>query len=500
MTLIPEPHHAESGAESHLFSAAKPGLFHPGLSGKLLLLTIVFVMLAEILIYVPSIANYRRNWLTDRITSARTAALVLEAAPSGAVPDSLAQELLKSVGALAVALKTGPARRLLALDNVPPQVDDTVDLRELDALSAISQAFDTLLAADGRILRVMGQATLSSDFVEIVIDETALRRAMINFSWNIGLISLLISGITAFLVYLTLNWLFVRPMRHMRQSILHFRADPVDRSRLIVPSGRRDELGIAEEELRSLQQSMQEMLEQRSRMAALGLAVSKINHELRNMLSSAQLFSDRLAMSADPTVQRLSPKLISTLDRAIAFCQSTLDYGRAQELPPDRQMTRLATLVDDVADMLSLSETSHITFVNAVDPLLLVEADADQLLRVILNLVRNAREVLEARAPNNPARDQIRVMAQRAGSVVTIDVIDTGDGLNERAKTHLFEAFQGSTRPGGTGLGLAISADIIRAHGGSIRLMDSPGGAHFRIAIPDQPIDLVKARRRVQRL
>ena len=179
MTPMSPP--VESGADAYLPPVMRRGPFHSGLSGKLLLLTILFVMLAEILIYVPSIANFRRNWLADRITSARTAALVLEAAPSGAVPENLAQELLKSVGALAVALKTGPARRLLALDNVPPQVDETVDLRDLDALSAVAQAFDTLLANDGRILRVMGQATISSDFVEIVIDETALRRAMYQF-------------------------------------------------------------------------------------------------------------------------------------------------------------------------------------------------------------------------------------------------------------------------------------------------------------------------------
>ena len=86
-----------------------------GLSGKLLVLTILFVMMAEVLIYVPSIANFRLNWLSDRLAAAHTAALVLEAAPSGMVPETLARQILNSVGARAVAMKMGTQRRLLAV-------------------------------------------------------------------------------------------------------------------------------------------------------------------------------------------------------------------------------------------------------------------------------------------------------------------------------------------------------------------------------------------------
>ena len=80
-----------------------------GLSGKLLVLTILFVMVAEVLIYVPSIANFRLNWLNDRLAAAHTAALVLDAAPSGMVPESLAKQILNSIGARAVAMKMGNA-------------------------------------------------------------------------------------------------------------------------------------------------------------------------------------------------------------------------------------------------------------------------------------------------------------------------------------------------------------------------------------------------------
>src|SRR2546429_6058213 len=89
-----------------------------GLSGKLLLLTILFVMIAEVLIYVPSVANFRLNWLSDRLSAAYTAALVFEAAPSGMVPDTVARQILESIGAHAVALKMGNQRRLLAASDV----------------------------------------------------------------------------------------------------------------------------------------------------------------------------------------------------------------------------------------------------------------------------------------------------------------------------------------------------------------------------------------------
>jgi signal transduction histidine kinase len=74
--------------------------------------------------------------------------------------------------------------------------------------------------------------------------------------------------------------------------------------------------------------------------------------------------------------------------------------------------------------------------------------------------------------------------------VVVIEVSDTGPGLPERARAHLFEAFQGSTRTGSVGLGLAIVAELVRAHGGEIRLVDGTIGATFRLSIPDRAVDL----------
>ncbi|GLK81698.1 sensor histidine kinase [Methylopila turkensis] len=468
-----------------------------GLSGKLLGLTVAFVMLAEVLVYVPSIANFRLNFLDDQMNRARTAALALDAAPEGAVAEPLARRLLKSVGALALALKDGDARRLLAVSDMPAEVAVTVDLRDPVGPSSVIDAFDTLLNGHKRLARVVDEAHGQGEFLEIVVDETELRRAMLSFSGTVLMLSALISMIAAALVYVALDRIIVRPVRRLTATMVGFAAAPEDASRIVVASGRADEIGVAEAELARMQTEIHDQLQQKSRLAALGLAVSKINHDLRNLLASAQLMSDRLGTVADPTVQKLAPKLIGTLDRAIAFCQSTLSYGRAQERPPARRMAPLAEVVEEVRTALGVAPHGRVGFSAAVERGLLIDADPDQIFRVLLNLGRNAVQAFESRGEPDPDRDQIRISGRREGGVVVIEVSDTGPGMPRKAREHMFEPFQGSTRSGGSGLGLAIAAELVRAHGGSIALVDGTIGATFRITVPDRPIDLqARARQR----
>lgn len=461
-----------------------------GLSGKLLILTLLFVMISEVLIYVPSIANFRRTWLKDRISAAQTAALVLEAAPDKMVPKELELELLDQVGAYTVAHKRGSTRRLLALSDMPPEVQDTIDLREMSVPREIREAFVTLAASEGRTIRVVGDAPTGGEYIEIVMDEMPLREAMIAYSVNILTLSIIISIFTAALVYLAINWLLVRPMRRLTENMVAFAANPEDAGNIIQASGRTDEIGVAEGELAHLQQELIGTLNQKNRLAAMGLAVSKINHDLRNMLASAQLVVDRVGSVDDPLVKRLAPKLIRTLDRAADFCTNTLKYGSAQESPPERRMLKLAPMAAEVGDTLGLDTHPGLAFVNAVPADLQVDADPDQLFRVLVNLVRNALQAVEGRQDPDPERDMIRVSARREGAVVTIEVADTGPGVSPRAREHLFEAFHGSTRAGGTGLGLAIAAELVRAHGGAIRLADGTLGATFSLEIPDRVVQL----------
>jgi len=461
-----------------------------GLSGKLLVFTILFVMIAEVLIYVPSIAIFRVSWLNDRLASAYTAALVLDAAPNGMVPESLAKQILDSIGARAVAMKMGTQRRLLAVGDAPPPITHDFDMRNVYNFDAIVDAFMMMLDTRKDVMRVVGPAPMGGDYIEIIMDEPPLRKAMLRYSVDVLLISLLISGITAALLYLALHYIFVRPMRGITANMMAFRADPENADLIIVPSGRADEIGIAERELATMQAELASMLHQKNRLAALGLAVSKINHDLRNLLGSAQLISDRLLSLPDPNVQRFAPKLVRALERAIAFCQSTLSYGRLQEPPPERKPIQLEPLVEEVHETLGLGPDAPIRWISAVERSLVVEADYDQLFRVLLNLARNAVQALESRASRDPGRDQIRITGRREGAVVVIEVSDTGPGFSEKAQAHLFEAFQGSTRPGGTGLGLAIAAELVRAHGGEIRVVEGTIGATLRLTIPDRAVEL----------
>jgi signal transduction histidine kinase len=473
---------------------SQPRLPRLGLSGKLLLLTIPLVMIAGILIYVPAIANFRMNRLNDRLAAANTAALVLDAAPSGMVPDSLARQILKSIGAHAVAIKMGQQRRLLASADLPASIDHDVDLRTMTAWSAIVDSLQTMLETGNQSIRIVGPAPGGAQFIEVVVDELPLRQAMYRFSRNLLFVSIGIGLLTAGLVYFAMHFLFVRPMRRLTANLIGFHENPESSARIIVPSQRGDEIGVAERELSDMQRDLVSMLHQKSRLAALGLAVSKINHDLRNLLASSQLLSDQLASVPDPRVQRFAPKLMRSLERAIAFCQSTLSYGRAQEAAPDRRMIHIDPIVAEVRETAGLATDASITWISAIERGLSVDADPDQLFRVLLNLVRNAAQALESHPRSDTASQQIRITGRREGAVAILEVSDTGPGVPAKAREHLFEAFQTSGRIGGSGLGLAIAAELIRAHGGNIHLVEGTIGATFRIVIPDRPVELMSIR------
>ena len=184
------------------------------------------------------------------------------------------------------------------------------------------------------------------------------------------------------------------------------------------------------------------------------------------------------------------------LERAIDFCESTLSYGRVQEAPPDRHMVALEPLVEEVRETVGLDPQAPVRWIGAVERGLMADADPDQLFRVLVNLVRNAMQAFEGRPARDPGRDQIRITGRREGAVVVIEVSDTGPGISENARAHLFEAFQSSTRTGGSGLGLAIAAELVRAHGGEIRLVDGTSGATFHLTIPDRAVELQARRAR----
>ncbi len=490
---LPQPGHEMPGPA--MFSPLGHPV-RPGLPFKLLMLTILFVMLAEVLIYVPSVANFRRSWLNDKLAAAQVAALVLEGAspvPDGqdqsddrlreGLPAGLEMKLLDGIGLEAIAVRVGGARRLLSRDGMPPVVARTIDMRNMMWTDLIMGAFDVLVRPVDRPIRVIDAGMGGVEFVEIIVDERPLRNAMLSFSGNILLVSLLISGLTAVLVYLSLHRMIVRPVKRLAANVMAFEADPENPGNVIQPSARRDEIGDAERAVGRMQMTLADQLRQKQHLAALGLAVSKISHDLRNMLASAQLLSDRLTETADPQVQRFAPKLIATLARAIGFCQSTLAYGRASESLPKRQAVALHDLVDEVAAIAGAGLGHEVDLANAVPRDMILQADPDHMTRILLNLMRNSvQSVLEVAQPDQPPR--LTVSAAADGHLINIDVADNGPGVPERAKAHLFKAFLGSVKAGGTGLGLAIASELVRLNGGDIALLPSASGALFRITFP----------------
>ncbi len=459
-----------------------------GLTNRLLFLLLIFIMMAEVAVYIPTIANFRNAWLRDRLAAASTAALVFEAAPAGGVPDELEAALLRSVGAKTIVLKTKDSRRLLAATDMPSQIDENFDLRDPSNWGSIVSAYHTLTASRDRVLNLVGQAPLGADQIEITLDEAPLRQDMLRHSSNVLLLSLLSSSFVALLAALAINLMVLRPVRRLTTSITEFGRNPEGAGRVIEPSGRSDEIGVAEDALAIMQRDLLRELTRKKRLAALGMAVAKINHDMRNMLASAQLLSDRLADVSDPVVSRIAPKLVATLDRAISFCQSTLVYGRAVERPPKPGKLLLHPLVTDVVETIA-PLAPGIQIDNAVARDFEVHADAEQIFRALLNLVRNGADALTGAGALPGAEPLVRIRARKEGGQTLIEVCDNGPGVPPQARATLFQAFTGSSRPGGTGLGLSIAADIVHAHGGEITLVPTSadrglGGAMFRITLP----------------
>ncbi len=471
--------------------------FFRGLSGKLLFLTVLFVMMAEVLIFVPSIANFRLIWLKEHLHTAEAVSLVFEETQSIDLSRTIQDELLKATLAEAIVVRSNGIAKLIAIDTMPSDVARHIFLNKNSMsgpFESITDAFDTLIFGGDRAIRVVSNLKNRKGSIEVVMQDGPLRAAMLVYARNVMLLSLAISLITAFLVFLSIRWLLIRPIQRMTGNMLEFSHNPENAALIISPSGRKDEIGMAENRLADMQSELRSTLQSQKRLANLGMAVSKINHDLRNILASAQLFSDRLSTLTDPTVQRLAPKLLRTIDRAISYTQSVLSYGKAGEAAPERRLVQLKSLVDDVAELLTLDRLDSVEFINNVSSDLEIDADAEQLFRVLLNLARNALQAMEQNR-DTVHINRLTIIAQRQGSIVSITVSDTGPGVPEQAQKKLFEAFTGSTRPGGTGLGLAIAAEIVRAHDGEISLVKSSGpGATFEIWLPDRPIELHEVR------
>ncbi|MBC2834238.1 sensor histidine kinase [Paragemmobacter straminiformis] len=447
-----------------------------------------FVMLAEVLIFVPSVARFRADYLLLRLEKAQIASLALLATDDAKVSASLETELLKNAEVFNVVLRRDEVRQLALSSPIPQPISATYDLRQAGPWELIRDAAQVLVDRENRVIRVIGNPVQDAGLlIEITMETGPLRKAMAEYGLRILFLSALISAVTAFLLFLAVQRLLVAPIRRVVRHMSAYAEAPEDARRVITPSAGVVELRVAEEALAQMQTQLTGALRQKERLAQLGGAVAKISHDLRNILTTAQLFADRLEISADPAVARAAPKLVGSISRAVSLCESTLAFGKAEEPPPQLKRLPLRVLAEEVVEGEGLggeglgAEPGLVSCVIDVPAGLVIRADGEQLHRVLGNLLRNARQAIEA--VGQPGT--IEIAGGEDESEWWIRVGDTGPGLPPKAREHLFSAFQGGARKGGTGLGLAIASELVRGHGGRLELARSDAeGTEFMIHLP----------------
>lgn len=447
------------------------------LSARLLLLTVIFVMLAEVLIFVPSVARFRAEYLKDRMDTAHLAVLVVGAAPDGMVNESTTQEILRFVDAHALSARIGDLKLSLR-SNMMPDVDQTIMVSEEGIVAMIAEALSMLVRDEDRTIRLVGESPRNQAIMlDLVANDAPLMAEVQAFAWRIFFLSLTISILTAIMVFFVLRRQLVRPLRRLTRNMIKFRQNPEDIRAAIQPSTRRDELGVAERELAAMQTTIRDALAQRKHLAALGTAVAKINHDLRGILSGALVVSDRLETSDDPEVRRIAPGILDAIDRAVALCSKTLGYvgkGTDSIMPSS---VPLIDIIQDAAFGLPNGAEARSDIPNKVS----VYVDREQAFRIFKNLLRNAAEA---------GASVVTVTAQSAHKAANIRITDNGPGLPPRAQDTLFQPFEGSAKAGGTGLGLSIARELARAHGGDLTLARTgPEGTEFLLILPEVALE-----------
>lgn len=451
------------------------------LSGRFLILTAAFLMLAELLIFVPSIARFRVDYLGDRLERAQIASLALLA--DEMLSADLEAELLENAEVFNVVLRRDAVRQLVLSSPLPAPISATYDIRDPGAVVLIRDALNRLFDPQNEIIRVIGAPVREAGLlIEVTMETAPLREAMIRYGLRVLALSASIAAITALLLFFAVRAVVVRPIKGVVDYMQRYAAAPEDARQIISPNASLKELREAETALNKMQTELTQALKQRKRLADLGSAVARVSHDLRNILTSAQLFTDRIETSEDPLVRRLAPKLVGSITRAVSLCESTLAFGRAEEPPPTLGMVQLSALVTDVIENETLTgDENGVEFLRDVPAQMTLRADSEQMFRVILNLVRNARQAIAA--TGRPG--QVTVSAHEDDDNWFLVVTDTGPGLPDKARDHLFQPFQGGVRKGGSGLGLAIAADLVRGHGGTLDLLSTgPEGTVFEIRLP----------------
>ena len=463
------------------------GFISRRLSGKLLLMTIGFVMLAELVIFIPSAATFRQDWLTDRAQQAGLLAQALTGVPDYEASEILTAQFMQDTDVIMMSAKRDGMSEFML--GQPPEIGgvDMIDLREKRRLPLFRDAFQAFFGnAEGSLRVIADSPVIGQDALELIIPKTKLQWAMRDYFKRIAALSLAIAVITGLLIYLAMLFMIIRPIEKLATGLADFREDPEKRRSNLPPSGRKDEIGQLQREFFDMKQGVRASFKQRERLATLGMAVAKINHDLRNVLASASLVSDRLAGDEDERISKMGARLTRAVDRGIKLTSEVLNFSLSGQDEADLEVVRISLLVGEAAgDTIGGfgSGPRRITFTNKVPSEMIVTADKDHTYRIFHNLFRNASQAM-AKMRDDDAVRNLTVEAVPMGDHISILVKDTGPGLPDKAKDNLFKAFASASGQGSTGLGLTISQDLAREQGGDIMLeKTSSEGTIFAVCL-----------------
>jgi len=461
------------------------------LSGRLFALSVVIFIVVEVVLSIQALAAAQHGWLTDRVTRAEIASEAIYTSQNNTVSAKMSSKLLKSAGTLYLSIpkdNDGSSYRLFDPNVVVP--DAVMDLRPKHGwqydLAYLWAPWETFMARPGRLIHLVARP--ADQLIEIVVPGDPLKLDLLASLSTLVRTSLLISLAAGAFVFLGLQFFIVGPIQRLTDDVHRFKTNPEDTSVKPHTSRRSDEIGQIERELASMQEEVRNALRSRARLAALGQAVSKINHDLRNMLTSAQMASDRLAMSGDPQVAKALPRLERALDRALSLAQNVLTYGKSDEHAPQIQIVRLKDLADAAAEDAGLclpgAGGEGVRFTLRAPKSFSFEGDPEQMYRLLVNLMRNARQAIELQ-PNRRTLGRVTLTAVKTSEHVLLIVGDNGPGIPEKLREKLFQPFSSSLTPGGTGLGLAIARELAQLHGGDVHLLQTgTDGTSFEIKLP----------------
>lgn len=449
-------------------------LFGRSLSARVLWLTVSVILLVELATLMPSLGRERDAWLWARVTQAHLAAFSAAQTSDGTLDDATRRALLQLSNTESIKLIEPGQKILLLQPDRPLAANRTIHLGAETLFYSTWRADMDMLGLGSKLLEVIAPSPLQQNTtLDIIVNGDDLATSLRTYAAHVAVLSVITALVTGLLVFAVLDHLLVRPMRIMTASIVGFRQDPEQdgQSDLAWLAQRRDdEISRAARELKVMQDEMRAALWRNARLAAVGTAVAKISHDLRNILSSALLVADRLQETSDPTAKRAARTLIPAVERAVQLVSRTVDFAR--EGPP--AITRSAVVVRDLVDEAALvirPDDVGVAIENLVPGNLVLPLDRAQIYRVLVNLMRNAVEA---------GADRITLSVECENGITRMKVSDNGPGLPLRVQDNLFKPFTGSGRHGGTGLGLAIARDLIRAHGGDLVLAQTgPRGTVF---------------------